>query len=251
MNKLLQKLKENDYIIKVSAHKAALIFSGLIAVANLLFYFVLTPRWVSGSSQFGPSPQMVPNLLTIGMFICAVVVFVTELRAVLKMKKDKAAAEEKAKTAAEKKSKAQMKETAAAESEPKSDTVADESAAAKTEEEACEDVEENFFEELLEAAKSDSVTLDLRGVVYILAVAASALFYVFCSDYLGFILTIGIIMVGLMLLYGVRKPLTIIITTLVMSVGIYFAFTKLLGLVLPVGVPLPMIAKLFTGWFRA
>ncbi len=232
MKELLQKLKEKDYVIQVSSHKAALVFSGGLAVVNLLLYFVLTPRWVSGSSQFGPSPQMVPNLLTIGMFICAAIVFFTELRIVIRRKKERAAAKASASAAAEKKKKA-----------------AEEAAAAGTEQEETSNDGENYFDELLEAAKSDLVTLDLRGLVYILAAACAALFYVFCSAYLGFILTIAIIMVCLMLLYGVRKPLTIIITTLVMSVGIYFAFTKLLSLVLPVGIPLPWIARFFTRLF--
>ena len=85
------------------------------------------------------------------------------------------------------------------------------------------------------AAKEDKVSFSLIGISYILAAAASVIFYVLCSDFLGFILTIAIIMVFLQLLYGVRKPLTIILTTLVMSVGLYFASTKLLSLVLPVG----------------
>ena len=241
MNMLLQKLKEKDYIIQINVHKAALGFSGAVAVMNLLFFFVLTPRWVSGSSQFGPSPQMVPNLLTIGMFICAVVVFLTELRIVLKKKHEKDMAMEAVKTGAKKVKATVVQEVIEAEEMAEA---ASEAAA----EEPAEDGE-NFFEELLEAAKSDLVTLDLRGVLFILAVVAAALFYVFCSDYLGFILTIIIIMVGLMLLYGVRKPLTIIIATLVMSIGIYYAFSKLLGLALPVGVPLPAIARFFKMMF--
>ena len=69
-----------------------------------------------------------------------------------------------------------------------------------------------------------------------MAAICAALFYVFVADSLGFILTLAIIMVCLLLLYGVRKPVTIIITTLIMSVGVYFAFTELLAMVLPVGI---------------
>ena len=99
-----------------------------------------------------------------------------------------------------------------------------------------EDAEqEDYFKEIVAAAKEDQVSFSLIGIGYILAAAASVVFYVVCSGYLGFILTIAIIMVVLQLLYGVRKPLIIIITTLVMSVGLYFAATKLLALVLPVG----------------
>ena len=53
------------------------------------------PQWVSGKSQFGPSPQMVPNMLTIAMFICATIIFVTELRNLLKQKKLANTAEKK------------------------------------------------------------------------------------------------------------------------------------------------------------
>ena len=81
----------------------------------------------------------------------------------------------------------------------------------------------------------DDVVIDLRGVGYILAAILGCVFYVFCADFLGFIITMAIIVAGLLLLYGVRSPKVIILTTLVMSVGIYLVFTKLLSLVLPVG----------------
>jgi len=198
MKKFLKELKENDYVIVVSNHKSARNFCFVMMLINLIFYFWLTPKWVSGKSQFGPSPQFLPNLLTIAMFICAAVVFITESLTIKKQKENKQSGK-------------------------------------KENNESAESGEEDFFEQLLEESKKDSVVIDLRGLLYIAAALASAVFYVFCADYLGFILTVAIIMVCLLLLYGVRKPLVIIVTTLIMSVGVYFAFTKLLALVLPAG----------------
>lgn len=198
MRNLWKKLKEKDYVITLSNHKAAQHFCFVMMVINVIFYFWLTPKWVSGKAQYGPSPQFVPNVLTIAMFLCAAVVFITETRVIKKQKKTEQGAKEQSK---------QVQESE----------------------------ETDFFEQLLEESKSDFVTIDLRGLLYIAAALASAVFYVLCADYLGFILTIAIIMVCLLLLYGVRKPLVIMITTLIMSVGVYLAFTKLLALVLPAG----------------
>lgn len=204
MKEKWEKLKQNNYIIKISENITIMFFSALVMVVNLIFYFVLTPKWVSGKAQFGPSPQYVPNLLTIAMFVCAAVVFVQELLKFIKKKKTR-----------------NQNKTEAVKTEEISPT---------------EDAEqEDYFKEIVAAAKEDQVSFSLIGIGYILAAAASVVFYVVCSGYLGFILTIAIIMVALQLLYGVRKPLIIIITTLVMSVGLYFAATKLLALVLPVG----------------
>lgn len=201
MKNFWNKLKENDYVITMSASKSALYFSAFMMFIDVLFYFVLTPKWVSGKSQYGPSPQMFPNLLTIAMFLCCLTIFVTELYKLRKKKKAEGAAK--------------INDTAQnAEADQK---------------------DGDLFDQLVQAAKSDEVTIDLHGLVYILAVVSACLFYVFCAETLGFILTIAIIMVFLMLLYGVRSPLTIIIATVVMSAGVYFAFTKLLSLVLPAG----------------
>jgi hypothetical protein len=201
MKKFWNKLKENDYVIIVSNSKASLIFSCFMMLVALLFYFVLTPQWVSGKSQFGPSPQMVPNLLTIGVFVCALVFFLTELRVLQKRKRNAGTTQNR---------------------EPK---------------EAAEGAkkEADFFDQFVEHAKEDAVTIDLRGLGFILAAVAACVFYVLCVDYLGFILVMAINVTSLLLLYGVRKPLTIIVTSSVMSVGVYFAFTKLLSLVLPSG----------------
>ncbi len=204
MKEKWKKIKENNYIIHVSENIAIMAFSALVMVMNIVFYFIFTPKWVSGRSQFGPSPQYVPNLLTWAMFICAAVVFVQELIKFLKKKKAKKN-EAPVVPAQEKKAGEEGEQT------------------------------EDYFTEIVAAAKEDKVSFSLIGISYILAAAASVIFYVLCSDFLGFILTIAIIMVFLQLLYGVRKPLTIILTTLVMSVGLYFAATKLLSLVLPVG----------------
>ena len=201
MKTFLNELKENDYVLNISNTKAAVVFSGFMMVVNLLFYFVLTPQWVSGKSQFGPSPQMVPNMLTIAMFICATIIFVTELRNLLKQKKLANTAKKK-------------------------------DAVDKSTEETGDD---DYFEQILKASKVDIVTIDLRGVFYIFGAVLACIFYVLCSQYLGFMITIAIIMVCLMLLYGVRNPITIIIATTVMSVGVFYAFTKLLRLVLPLG----------------
>jgi hypothetical protein len=201
MRKFWNKLKENDFIVSISSSNAAMVFSSCMMIVSALFYFVLTPKWVSDKSQFGPSPKMVPNLLTIGIFISALVVFVTELCAFLKRTKN-----------AETSSKTELRETPEGGKE-----------------------ETDYFEQLLEEANEDTVTLDLRGFGYILAAIAACVFYVLCADYLGFMLVVAIIVASLMLLYGARNPLIIITMTAIMSVGVYFAFTKLLSLVLPSG----------------
>ncbi len=203
MKTFWNKLKENDYVITISSSKAAMSFSAFMMFTTLLFYFVLTPRWVSGRSQFGPSPQMVPNLLTIAMFVCAFVIFMTEFYTLYKRNKTS---------------------RSMGNNNP-----------AQSSEDAKDKDKEDYFEQLLDAAKIDVVTIDLRGFLYILAAVAACVFYVLFAGYLGFILTIAIIMIFLLLLYGVRKPLTILITSAMMSVGVYFAFTKLLSLVLPAG----------------
>ena len=203
MKEKLKKLKENDYVITYSLHRAARNISAGMMVLNVLFYFFLTPASVSGTSQFGPSPKFMPDLLTIAMFICSLVVFIQES---MEISKKKAKDVEAAKTA-------QTVETA----------------------ENPEQAEGNYFDEIAKEKENDMSTLDLHGLLYILCSVGAAVFYFFCAEYLGYMLTIAIIIVALMLLFGVRKPLTIIICTLLMSPGLYFAFTKLLHLVLPAG----------------
>ena len=204
MKSYFEKLKANDYVITMSSHKAARNFSVFMMIMNLLFYFWLTPTWVSGKSQFGPSPQFMPNALTIAMFVCALIVAITEHRMVRKQNEE-------------------MKQHVR-------DIVAAEKGI-----DASEAHEDDMFDQVLKEMNRDDVVIELRGVGYILAAILGCVFYVFCADFLGFIITMAIIVAGLLLLYGVRSPKVIILTTLVMSVGIYLVFTKLLSLVLPVG----------------
>ncbi len=73
-----------------------------------------------------------------------------------------------------------------------------------------------------------------REFVNIFSVIASVLFYIYLSDYLGFLLTVSIIMVGLMLLLKVplKKSLYLGIGATVIT---YLLFNRLLAVPLPGG----------------
>lgn len=169
-----------------------MIASVTLFVVCLLFYFWFTPQWVPEKALQGPSPQLVPNICTIGIAICCVFIFFSER---LQPEKEK----------------------------PEQDCSAPSDSA-----------EENFFEQL--AKEDETVDIDLRGLGYCLAAVFSCVFYVLVVNSLGFIITMAIITPGLMLLYGQRKPWIVLLTTAIMSIGVYFFFTGLLKMVLP---PIP------------
>ena len=81
--------------------------------------------------------------------------------------------------------------------------------------------------------ESDILFVLWHKIKFILLIIAIFLFYVFASDYLGFILTGLIITAPLMMKYATTKPIYSFIISASVVLGVYYLFTAVLLVPLP------------------
>ncbi|KLU19269.1 tripartite tricarboxylate transporter TctB family protein [Proteus cibarius] len=81
--------------------------------------------------------------------------------------------------------------------------------------------------------ESDIPLVSWHEIKFVLLIIGIILFYVFASDYLGFILTGLIITAPLMMKYAITKPIYSFIISASVVLGVYYLFTAVLLVPLP------------------
>ena len=93
-----------------------------------------------------------------------------------------------------------------------------------------------FFSSVFQGAGSDrKVSLPLKDVGGILGLLALILVYIQAMIHLGFLITTVVFLAVLALISGSRRPLEIIIFSMVTTSAIYFLFDHFFNVVLPAG----------------
>ncbi|WP_300001470.1 tripartite tricarboxylate transporter TctB family protein [uncultured Cedecea sp.] len=88
--------------------------------------------------------------------------------------------------------------------------------------------------DMLSHKNEDEVPLvTWHEIKFVLIVSGLIIFYIFCVDYLGFILTGLIITAPLMMKYARARPVYSFMTSLGVVVGVYYLFTAVLLVPLP------------------
>jgi|GEM_PF-3914236 len=217
-------------MIRLSNARAAQIVSIVFFILSILFCFVFTPRWVPKEVSFGPSPQLIPNIVWILIAVCCLSLFVSSSREIKQAKQAAAAAVGRAPDESltlagkEKEKKEALSETVAR----------GQAAVANAAQGIAEDVD--VMEQLKALAleeKADYCEIDGMGLSYVAAAALAVVFYSIMAPVIHFIPTVVIVVLGLMLLYGQRKILYLILIPCFMSFGFYYFFNSLLRMVLP------------------
>ncbi|MEE3652462.1 MULTISPECIES: tripartite tricarboxylate transporter TctB family protein [unclassified Brenneria] len=74
-----------------------------------------------------------------------------------------------------------------------------------------------------------------RDLISVGMVAITVVFYIYCVEFLGFILTTSIIMAGLLVLFLPKNKAIAAVAAVGLSTGIYYLFSKVLLVPLPSG----------------
>lgn len=92
----------------------------------------------------------------------------------------------------------------------------------------------------LRSRNDEQLRFDKKTMVRILIVSATAFAYLFIIPWLGYIISTMLFMTSMLTFYGAKK-LQIIIISIGMPLLLYFAFTRIMYVVLPVGYLIELI----------